>query len=372
MQTYIFILGRQSEIGLAELRSAFGEAELVLPHLAFVHSDTQPNINRLGGTRKIGKVIYDNSGEPSKFLINFFKNLPEGKITLGVSYYGRSVTAANARKTGVYLKNHINRSVRVLPNSTAEITDAASLGNKLGTSSNKVELLMIYLGHRLIIAELIGVQGLNSYTFRDRSRPCRDTKVGMLPPKLAQIMINLAAPGCTANGTLLDPFCGTGVTLQEAALMGFSVYGTDMEQRMVSYTRKNLEWLEQKYHFQVAPRLEIGDATAYTWKKPFDCVVAEAYLGQPYTTPPQLTKLKENMAVCDLIIEKFLKNLRRQIEKNTGICVVVPVWLVGGKKYHLAVIQKLTNLGFETKISPLIYAREGQIVGRELLVLAKR
>jgi tRNA G10 N-methylase Trm11 len=372
MNSYIFILGRQPEIGLAELSAVYGQAESITPQVALINCPVTPDINRLGGTRKMGRIIYDDDlSKSDKFLVEHLKQLPSGKITLGVSHYGRGVSSGKARKVGVDLKKRVNRSVRVLPNSSSEIADAASLGNKLGKSPNKVELLMVYLGHRLVVAELIGVQNLNAYTFRDRSRPKRDARVGMLPPKLAQIMINLAA-GQSSSGTLLDPFCGTGVVLQEAALIGFTVYGTDLEPRMIDYTTANLTWLEAKYHLDLMPRLEIGDATSHKWHKPLDFIVCETYLGQPYASIPSPEQLQKNITTCNIIIDKFFKNLRPQIDAKTSLCVAVPVWFLNGKTYHLPVVRKLAELGYQTSTKPLIYARSEQIVGRELLVLAKQ
>ena len=48
----------------------------------------------------------------------------------------------------------------------------------------------------------------------------------MLPPKLAQIIVSLS--GTQPGQTVLDPFCGTGVVLQEALIMGAIVYGFDL------------------------------------------------------------------------------------------------------------------------------------------------
>lgn len=372
----LFVLGRQPEIGLAELRAVFGNAELVLPSVALVDSDDAPDIDRLGGVRKVGRVIWNQQGNIGKFLTERFKNLPDGKITLGVSHYGKNVSAGNASKTGIFLKQKVGRPMRILPNSTAEISDAATLGNKLGTSPNKIELMIVYIGHRMIVAELIGVQDLNSYTLRDRGRPKRDARVGMLPPKLAQTMINLAI-GAKKSGVLLDPFCGTGVVLQEAALMGFDVYGTDLEPRMIEYSTTNLAWLKQKLHIDFNEKLEVGDATNQVWQTPIDFVATETYLGRAYATAPDMMNLRENIANCDLILSKFLKNLYGQIVCETGICVAVPCWFVNGRTFHLELTENLAQLGFEQIFysddkKPLIYHREDQIVGRELLVLRKK
>ncbi|MCL1877193.1 hypothetical protein FWF74_04135 [Candidatus Saccharibacteria bacterium] len=403
---WLFILGRQPEIGIAELRAVFGNAVLVLPNVALVYADDKPNIDRLGGVRKVGRVIYDNDGNPGKFLIDRFSDLPGGKITLGVSHYGKTASASNAQKTGAFIKKNLGRSVRILPNMTAEISDAATLGNKLGTSPNKIELLMVYIGHRLIIAELVGVQDLNAYTLRDRGRPKRDARVGMLPPKLAQIMINLSGfygsnfsdfSPSESETYLLDPFCGTGVILQEALVMGIPCpFGTDIEPRMIEYTDANLDWLIKKFGLNdgnTAP-LYVADATNENWlefrrsliepesdakklQKCADLVVTETYLGRPYATAPSEENLRENIANCELILTKFLKNLEQQITPKTGICLAVPCWFVGKRTLHLKLIDNLTQIGFEqifysSDKKPLIYHRENQIVGRELLVLRKK
>ena len=435
---YLFILGRQPEISLAELRAVFGNAEQVLPQVALVSSKFAPNIDVLGSVRKCGRVIYDADGNPGEFLLKKFQELPEGKITLGISHYGKTASTANARKTGVFLKKNLKRSVRILPNTEAEISDAATLGNRLGTSPNKVELLMVYVGHRLIIAELTGVQNLNAYTLRDRGRPKRDARVGMLPPKLAQTMINLAIGNHTTQSevlgqqlparlskdgervsaeprndgrekrrgefvgqapvetgvvsttdgssektvfqspvkTLLDPFCGTGVILQEAALMGLKVYGTDLEPRMIDFSQINLDWLEKKFHREIPYLLEIGDATSHQWQQPIDFVATETYLGRPYSAIPTIENLRDNIQNCDLILTKFLQNLYKQITDKTGLCIAVPCWFVGRQTYHLPLLKKLTEFGYEQisyseRNQSLIYHRTDQIVGRELLTLRK-
>jgi len=60
-----------------------------------------------------------------------------------------------------------------------------------------------------------------------------------LHPKLARAMVNLArAP---IGGYLLDPFCGTGGILIEAALMGIKPVGGDHFKKMTWGTKKNLE-----------------------------------------------------------------------------------------------------------------------------------
>jgi tRNA (guanine10-N2)-dimethyltransferase len=59
-----------------------------------------------------------------------------------------------------------------------------------------------------------------------------------MDPKLARLMVNLTG---MMQGTIVDPFCGTGGILLEAGLMGFAVKGSDIDRRMVVMSRKNLQ-----------------------------------------------------------------------------------------------------------------------------------
>ena len=62
--------------------------------------------------------------------------------------------------------------------------------------------------------------------------------------KLTRCMVNLAKP--KTGELLLDPFCGTGSTLIEAALIGCNVLGLDIKRRMVRGSLKNLAYFNIK------------------------------------------------------------------------------------------------------------------------------
>jgi len=254
---------------------------------------------------------------------------------------------------------------------------------------------------KAFIAQTIRVQDINSYRERDRERPKRDSKVGMLPPKLAQIIVNLAIgnpddispetvcePGDTGVITptlkdliILDPFCGSGVILQEAALMGYHTYGTDLEERMVEYSRANMQWLI-KQHKVMAPsccRLETADATGATWHQPIDAVASETYLGRPFTSTPTNEILQQTVKDCDRIIGKFLKNIARQLRPGTRLCLAVPAWWKPEQGFvHLPLIDLLDDLGYNRMsfehagVDQLVYHRTDQIVARELLVITRK
>jgi tRNA (guanine10-N2)-dimethyltransferase len=200
----------------------------------------------------------------------------------------------------------------------------------------------------------------------------------MLPPKLAQIIVNLSAP--QEGSAVLDPFCGTGVVLQEALLMGFEAYGTDLDERMIEYSHANLEWLEELPQYDLSDQtylLETGDATNWQWQA-FDTIACETYLGRPFSTEPNPEKLKEVMQDVDTIHKKFLENVAQQTDSGFRMCIAVPAWHTKSGVKHLSILDRLTDLGYtrmsfvHSKNKDLVYHREDQIVGRELVVLIRK
>ena len=290
------------------------------------------------------------------------------------------------RKTG--------RPVRVVPNKEPELNSAQVLHNNL-TGPTGWELVFIRDDDKTIVAQTVKVQDIESYTKRDRGRPKRDARVGMLPPKLAQIIINLAVgelpdearqsiceippdepiPPAHFDQVALDPFCGTGVVLQEAYLEGYGIYGTDVDQRMVDYSLENLRWLAQNFNpGGTKSRAETGDATQYEWRHEFDFVASETYLGRPFTEQPSPEILERTISECNLIIKKFLQNIRGQVKTNTRFCLAVPAWQIKpGQFRHLPLIDQISDLGYNrvkfehVTDGDLLYYRPDQIVGRELL-----
>lgn len=425
---YIAILGRQPSLGMAELERTFGDVSWFSDQSAVIATDSF-DIERLGGTLKAGRVVAQLPGgdwrRASMQLVKAYTSAwsgHDGKITLGISAYGFDVSPREVQKTGIVLKGKLKDSgvsLRLIPNAEPALNTAASHHNKLGLSNNKVELLVIRSkSGKIIIAESVGAQNITALARRDQERPKRDAFVGMLPPKLAQIMINLAYPSSYSEDQrvsvadehlqpesnqaakplirpgakpfvrndgsgdphprILDPFCGTGVILQESLLLGYDAYGTDLSDKMIDYSRTNLDWIKTISHAEGNYEVVQGDAMTTTWQQPIDAVACESYLGQPFSAPPSPAKLTEVRGNCDHIISTFLKNIGSQLASGTPLCVGIPAWRsTDGTFTHLPLINKLEQLGYaqvslkNVRSSELLYYREDQVVARELLILTK-
>ena len=388
---FIATLGRQPEISFAELEAVFGRQNVqpATPDIATIDAD-DIDLSILGGTTKIAKVItthnYANKRDSDLFtdisrqITNHYTDKwrsVDHKITLGISTYGFNIPPRAVQKTGIILKGSLKKSgvsLRLIPNTESALSTAVSHNNKLGLSDNKVELIIVKTKTSVIIAESRGAQNITAYTRRDHGKPKRDAFVGMLPPKLAQIMLNLALGSKNDTpGLILDPFCGTGTVLQEALLRQFDVIGTDLSDKMVSYTQENLNWIT-KSHKHTGQIIEISqaDATNNQWSNApqISAVVCETYLGQPFSAPPSPAKLKEVTGNCNHIILGFLKNIHPQLNPGTRLCIAVPAWRSkDGSLTHLPLTRDPSRLGFDLVRPPMIYSRPDQVVARELLVL---
>lgn len=387
---HIAILGRQPALGMAELEQLYGAAKTkwFSDESALVTADNF-DFNRLGGCMKAGRVVLQLNGgwgDISHAIIEHYMKAwdeVDHKITLGISAYGFKVSARDVQKTGIILKQRLKKeliNIRLVPNEFPALNTAASHHNKLGLAPNKVELLIVRAGNgAVVVAESVGAQNITAIAARDQARPHTDAFVGMLPPKLARIMVNLSGVNPEKHA-ILDPFCGTGVILQEALLDGFTVNGTDLSEKMVDYTKKNLEWFGKKVRpLGTTGTIRQGDAMNHLWEMQADAIVSEVYLGQPFSAPPRPEKLTEVRGNCNHIIGEFLANAARQFNSGTPFVLAVPAWRDNkGNFTHLPFIENLSKLGFErvklknVRDDELLYFRETQVVARELLILIKK
>lgn len=420
MDDSVAILGRQPALGLAELESLYGTASVRKVGSQAARLSVAPcsiDFSRLGGTIKLCKMLTVletvHWKDVERFLMQVSpaqaQKMPAGKMHLGLSAYGIEINDKQLLATGLSLKKVIRarsgRNVQLVPNKAAELNAAQVLHNKL-IGRNGWELIFVRDGNHTIIAQTVAVQDIDAYAARDFDRPKRDARVGMLPPKLAQTIVNLSiGPGeftairetlsgdvCMQDDdnrkmragrihtTVLDPFCGTGVVLQESLLIGYRAYGTDLEPRMIDYTRSNLAWLAERYQLPADNyRLEAGDATGYEWRQSISSVATEVYLGRPFTTAPTAEILAQTIADCNLIIKKFLQNIHPQLQPGARLCLAIPAWQTRpGSFRRLPLIDQLKDMGYNrisfghVQDEDLLYYRENQIVARQLLVITRK
>ncbi len=236
----------------------------------------------------------------------------------------------------------------------------------------------------ITISASVWLQDYEDYSKRDYGRPGRDARSGMLPPKLARILINLARKIDTE--TVLDPFCGSGGIITEAGMMGLKSTGFDKSQKAVDDSINNWEWLQSNTDNATGRvRALAGDARQlHTLCSPlfFDSCATEPYLGPPTSKPldPQRFGIISNELIPLYI--RTLGEIRTVVKPGARVVFVVPRFRLRDNDSfaNLRLLSEIKLLGYHILDplsefepikgrTPLVYSRPGQVVQREIFVL---
>jgi tRNA G10 N-methylase Trm11 len=403
MNNYVFILGRKPLLSEAELEQYFNSTspqdpihfhkvetsnEVLIGGLSKPLSYPQKTLDFLGGTIKIGTIfsqlplsthVSNIANEVSQFLID--QNKENKKIVFGISTHNINDQHNNFLKNiliGVKKNIRIKNPVRFINKNFQNLKSAAIKGENLLTTG--YEILIIKGANHIYLANTIAIQDFESYSHRDYSRPARDPRLGMLPPKLAQIMINLAGINHNDANTLYDPFCGIGTILSEGLLMGYNVAGSDIEQINIEKTAKNLSWLEQQYKISTTHHVFTKDATQLEKKDipaQLTAIITESYLGPPLSSIPSPENVKRNFQHIEELTLRFFAKIHSLAATNIPIIISFPAYKTKQKNFLIEELPgKIVKLGykletFNTKRGSLFYDRPDQIVAREIFKFIK-
>lgn len=377
---YAFILGNTPKLSVAEIISSVKnstikkQTEQVAIVETAVELDCQKLIIKLGGTVKIAALT------PLPPLQLIGEGETEGvRIKFGFSFYSLDPIIKPSylfnlkqkyRRQGLDLKKKLRRekkraelieskdiALSSVIISKEKCTDILILVDKPSTST------VLGKDKKETYAKTLAVQPFREFSHRDYDRPNKDMRSGMLPPKVARMMVNIAA-GDSADA-LLDPFCGSGTILQEAILLGYKkVYGTDISQRAITDTQANLEYLHLN-NFELY-KLDACHLTSRFKINSIKTVVAEVFLGPPNFPESEIDKI-----VCQLtaLYEKTFKEIKRILKPEAKLVIAFPAWRLKNKIIHLPIKKVLLKLGYNIKNQPILYGRPDARVLREIYIL---
>ncbi|OGY30985.1 MAG: hypothetical protein A3C02_00540 [Candidatus Andersenbacteria bacterium RIFCSPHIGHO2_02_FULL_45_11] len=341
-------------------------------------------IQSLGGTIRITEDVASWPHEPgAEEILDALSPLPT-KWEIGV---GGAGTSQNLRRLGIELKKAARvRSSKlsfVEPRGGSILNAAQVIFHKL-TSTPNAELIIQKTGNDFTLTRTVAIQDIASYELRDTSRPVRDAKIGMLPPKLAQIMINLALPETIPdNHAIYDPFCGMGTILQEAYLMGIKAYGSDESDRMIFASEKNLNHVEQRFAVDktLRPELFIHNVRSKSIKdipaEKHMTIITEPYLGAPQTHALSPTEAQDFAKTVRPLYRTFFVNMHPLLHTGDRLLILLPAVRVRHKSsdtftpLHRAFLDEISALGYrKQQLIPqedvTLYARPDAFVAREI------
>ncbi len=478
---YAFVLGRVYTLAIAEVLSVVEDIGLVVKNISaseevlLVEFENVAEVDilklqkRLGGTVKVLKLhdaislsVAEEKPTAEFFVealekigVDFtFRALSEAlqiedkKCDFGVSVYsldpqislsGIKLKSGNpVQKLGLALKKILKNggvaSRVVLPeNNFWTLTSATVWHNKLaplslpqknfvegkGGGRKGVELCILLTKKVAYIATTLTVQDFEDYGRRDFQRPVRDMQRGLTPPKVAQVMLNLAGrldvslgviPTESASGgippllkafgrddraSIWDPFCGLGTFVQEGLLLGFQMVGSDIDPKAVLGSQKNIEWLCNRYNLPKNYDLFPGDAglvadSVFKAREAVQAIVTEGTLGPVFGHFPTSDKIEQVFADLASLYSKCFASWYKNLPNLKTVVMCLPAYRKSGEEYALfpsldfalknGYTQKdliSQNLAFNwpflrlTERNTAIYDRKDQVVAREIVIFEK-
>ncbi|NRH20950.1 hypothetical protein HOO68_02820 [Candidatus Gracilibacteria bacterium] len=422
---FAFTLGREWKVSLAELMAIFGtesyqshtETIAIFQILGYSAEQLRRKFLNIGGSIRIIEILGESSVStfPTDVIEFLRSSKTPGKIDFALGVYG---TEFRLSDIGLRIKKTLQdsgSSIRLANVKNENINAASFKKEKLSKTGYEYNLILIEnIGY---IGRTLACQDIDAYAKRDTAKS-RDMIIGMMPPKLVQMMINIALGGeniqnSTNPVSIYDPFCGLGTTLIEAANMGISrVYGSDLSPEMTRSSISSLEeyiaeekvWQERILKVGGTPnkdfskfqsniiQLDARDVVTAKTKLaipgiPFSdlIIVSEGYLGE-IMRPHEITldKAKEERRKLERMYSEFFAGLSKA-KFCKSIVMTFPFWNLNGTySYFIEIYDIIEKNGFEvvsllpwemklnTMKGSLLYRRENQTVGREIIKIIPR
>ncbi len=378
MSHLLCFLGQTHELCYAELAVVARRLELpapilLTPTLAQLEAPTSlaPELQeKLGGTIKVAELLekapHTTPEAVQERIIDFLLDRKPKRFSL--AEHGRDhlepMDVVAIKRT--LLEHGLKTTYKDAPRYGA----SAALLKK----GNVDEIHVIQTADQLIYAATLTVQDIDTWSLRDAGKPERDRKRGMLQPKVAHMMINLALGSDEAeNHVILDPFCGTGTILIEGAFMDIPhVMGSDIDFKGVLQANTNLKWWQS---LQVEPFTYEVAAKAVEKLQPQDftrqptLIVTEPYLGKMTPDPEQIPRVLDGL---ERMYRGAFRAYGRVLPRGGKVAMLFPSFQT--KKSTITVgklLRALPELGFEVTAGPFRAGRPDAITQRELYIIEK-
>lgn len=393
---YFFIHGNNPTLSAAELASLISN-ELEIANNSFVIETNEilpvdKLIKRMGGVIKIGQITTEIDNFQNENILASIESIIqpekiEKKFKFGISFYGSK--KINVKILGMEFKKFLGDKMinsRWVTSRQDNLSSVVVEQNKLVPQNYKedicgAEFVLIQSGNKLLIGKTLAVQRFKELSFRDYGRPARDDRSGMLPPKLAQIMINLA--GVDTKSIILDPFCGSGTILSEAILMGYSnLIGSDISDKAIKDSEKNIKWITEKFNRKNI-KLRLFQANAKTLGQKIKANLVDAIITEPYLGPQRgNVDQKKIKAELEKLYSEAIQQFKKVLKRNGVLTMVWPVFKnkqkdllitpnIDGFKIISPMTSQIKKQLAITNRDTIIYGRENQKVWREIVILKK-
>jgi tRNA G10 N-methylase Trm11 len=415
MYRYFIILGKTPGLSVAELlaQGKRNETPFTLLHIsrevAIFSSESAINVvifmRQLGGTVKIGDIVGEmkwDDGEDqlhtffsSTIILAQFLKSKVGKVHFGISMYDGGADSKlyesltyQQRLFHKEVKDNLAEAGRKAGFVRFEDTTLSSVSVEKNDllKENGFEMVLIATPSLLYVGHTRAVQEFESFSTRDYGRPRRDRRSGIMPPKLARMMINLSQ--IPKNGTLLDPFCGSGTIVTEAVILGISnIVGTDMSGKAIGDSRQNLDWVRS--HFSTAQSnvmfkiTDVRNLSRVIGFGSIDAIATEPFLGPPHHSQPNQKQAENILQGLKVTYLDAFQEFKKVLKTGGRVVMLFPVFGSKGQFIFLDILDDIKRMGFilepllpdtfdssevfQTKRGTVVYGSPEHFVKREIL-----
>ena len=395
MTYFWFQLWREWKLSVAEIVNFFPESNIIFSGSWVLilgnieKSYLQENFYKLGWTIKIFELdFFANIEDIYESILETALNT-EWKFKYSLNlFWNKSLKLENIlKKTKNLLKNKSISARYFNKDDWKNLSSAQILGNSI--LKKWFDFNIINLWNIFYFGKTLEVQDIDAYSKRDFSKN-RDMQVGMLPPKLCQMMINIwkESKDCESKN-VYDPFVWLGTVLIEALNMWIpQVFWSDLSEKMVDESRKNIsDFINKNLLKNISFKIEKLNAkfineSEILQKEKIDLIVTEWYLWEIMTKKnislDRINKQKESLLS---IYSKFFENLAK-VDFSWRIVICFPFWELNGKFIYFNEILEILNkfcvienifknseINISSKSGSLLYKREKQLVWREIFKL---
>ena len=237
----------------------------------------------------------------------------------------------------------------------------------------------------------------------DEERPFSEFK-SAISPKLSLMMLNfLNLFEEREEFTILDPFVGNGTIPIFALIQGFQIFGSDIEEKKVTYTIRNIYWILEELEEPPIDLLDkrivksdIKNISQVFEKEFFDGICTEPDLGPFYKSRPYYTDAIELISKkLEPLYDMTFREANIVLKKNKRICIIAPIInTIDGKDIQINIeniaqkhnfklipiiderrIVNKSNIKLQFRkghFRTLLDTKKGQIVKRKIYIFEKR
>lgn len=365
---YLFILGRNIELSVAEIKAFFRRDNFEFRQLGLIDNGLlvetnralpKNSIDRLGGVISIGEVLASGTGK------KIFDELDKKTIYFSdgnkLNFVLYDFSGKDFADVLFYLKQKFKKE-------GLKATEKRLSGNiKMQSGEFVPNVLSKSIDEQYFVFEenfgrVIEKNDYKKIGERDMKKPVRRNELS-ISPRLAKILINLSE--VKEGETLLDPFCGIGVVLEESLLQKINAVGIDKDKNAILDAGKNLRWFgfdDKNY------RLINGDSSKIKIPK-LGAVATEPALGKLQKGNPSNEEARKITKYFEELMIKVLKNLKNYVDEK--IAFTAPLVFTKEEMVSCDFKKIGSSAGLKILEGPIHEFREDSIIGRDVIVMGK-